>query len=380
MRVLQVTSYFYPHVGGLETYVYNLSKHLVKRGHEVVVYTSNLPKSKHYEVFDGLEIRRFNAFTKPLGNPFTLGMFKSLLNVKGFDIVHAHDEHAFTANLAALTRLINGKPIVISSHGRLSYDYWLGKLLLFLYERTAMRLTLKGAQAVIVLSGSDKEYLSRFGIDPQKIRVIPNALTPFQSNLYPVKEGPEKEYGFEGKHLILYVGQLLRRKGVQYLIDALPKISSAIKDVRLAIVGDGDYKGELMKRVRACKVQGFVDFLGRISNEKLVQMYSKCDVLVLPSLAEGVPNVILEAMSRGKPVIATQIPGITDYFQETAYLVKPSDAESLSEAVIDVLSNNYVAENLGKKGQALLENNFTWSKVADSVLELYNGILNNYKD
>jgi len=294
--------------------------------------------------------------------------------------VHVHDEHAFTANLAALTRLINGKPIVVSSHGRLSYDYWLGKLLLFLYERTAMRLTLKGAQAVIVLSASDKEYLSHFGIDTQKIRVIPNALTPFQRNLDPVKEGPEREDGFEGKRLILYVGQLLRRKGVQYLIDAMPKISSAVKDVKLVIVGDGEYKGKLMKRVRDYKVQGFVDFLGRISDEELMQMYSLCNVLVLPSLAEGVPNVILEAMAQGKPVIATQIPGITDYFQETAYLVKPSDAESLSKAVIDVLSNNYLAENLGKKGQALLENNFTWAKVTDSVLELYNDVLNNYKD
>ena len=87
MRVLQVTSYFYPHIGGLEHYVYNLSKNLVEKGHEVVVCTSNIPESMRYETVDGMEIRRFRSLAEPLGNPLTPGMLKSLVQVKGFDIV-----------------------------------------------------------------------------------------------------------------------------------------------------------------------------------------------------------------------------------------------------------------------------------------------------
>lgn len=371
MRVLQVASYFYPHMGGLETHVYNLSKSLVRRGHEVAIYASNIPPCERRESLDGIEVRRYDPVCEIMGNPIVPSMLGALLKARDFDIVHAHDEHALTANLAALKRSLDGRPLIVTSHGRLSLNGLAEKILLHLYERTMMRLTFRYADGVIALSESDRRYISGLGTDSNKIRVIPNAIDPSRYELAVDKESFLARYGLEGRRLILYTGQLLWRKGVQYLIDAMPEVLGEIRDARLVILGEGEYGRELLRRVRERRLQDYVLFLGRASEEELMAAFSSCDVFVLPSLVEGLPTVVLEAMFFGKPVVAAAIPGVVDYFNKTAYIVPPGSVKGLSEAIVDVLSDRGSAVRRGGDGRRLVEERFTWKRVINSVISMY---------
>ncbi|MGQ9513873.1 MAG: glycosyltransferase family 4 protein [Thermoproteota archaeon] len=363
MRILQVTSYFTPHVGGIESHVLRLSRCLSKEGHEVTVLTTNIPRSRGKEEIDGIEVFRFEAPLRPMGNPLAIGMLKGLLSRRDFDIIHTHDEHAFTTNLAALTRHMGHRPLIVSCHGRLAYNMPFEKGILNVYEKTLMLATLRSAEAVISLSESDKLYLSALGVDGDKIFVIPNAV-----------DIPEKALstgGGRGERIILCVSQLLQRKGVEILVEAMHEVHRAHRNVKLLIVGEGERKDELLKLRSRRGLEGVVVLKERASRDELEDAYVACDLLVLPSFAEGMPTVILEAMARGKPVIATDIPGVRDYFNETALLVPPGDHKKLGEAILRLLGDEELRRRLGQGGRNLVERRFNWDIVARQIIDLY---------
>ena len=114
---------------------------------------------------------------------------------------------------------------------------------------------------------------------------------------------------------------------------------------------------------------------GRVSKDELEEAYAACDLLVLPSFAEGMPTVILEAMARGKPVVATDIPGVKEYFSQTAILVQPGEPHRLSEAIVRVLNDEQLRRRLGREGRRLVESRFTWDIILKQLVDLYRRIL-----
>ena len=107
MNVLQVTPYFLPSVGGIENHVQALSKYLVRKGHEVSILTSGTKSSPKYQIINRLHVYRFKPLISPLENPIALKPLFKLLKIREYDVVHAHDEHGFTTNLAAF--VLNAK-------------------------------------------------------------------------------------------------------------------------------------------------------------------------------------------------------------------------------------------------------------------------------
>jgi len=372
MKILQVSPHFYPFIGGQERYVQCLGRALVKLGHEVVVFTSNFPKGKKYEFIDGVEVYRFDMLFKLLGNPITPGMFSPLIKKCGeFDVIHVHNEHSFASNLCALVKTYFKMPLIVSCHGQLIFDSPFKDLIERIYSKTLGAQVFKKADRIIAISNLDKEYVSSLGISPDKISVVPNGvdLSEYHNPM------PVRMRGFEGKRVVLFVGPIIRRKGPQILIQAVPKIVKDFPDVVFVFVGEGNFKEEAEKLARTLRVEKWTHFTGRISDLKLAQVYQRSDIFALPSFSEALSYSILDAYVFSKPVVSTLTPCITEYLVDNALLVPTGDVDALASAIKLLLTDENLARKLGENGRRLVEMRFAWDVVVKRILQVYNEVM-----
>lgn len=156
---------------------------------------------------------------------------------------------------------------------------------------------------------------------------------------------------------ILYVGMLIYLKGIHVLIKSMSKVVKQYPEQKLLIAGDGEYRGELEKLVRAIKLEDNIVFLGHIDQKILREYLQNCLVMVLPSFTEGLGRVIAEAMACGKPVIATKVGGIPELIRdgENGFLIQPNDSEGLADKIIYFIQNPSVAYEMGEKGKKFVQ-------------------------
>jgi len=185
--------------------------------------------------------------------------------------------------------------------------------------------------------------------------------------------------GAKGKPAtILFVGRLIERKGVPFLIEAMAHLKQHTP-VKLNIVGTGSRQAALERMAAEQGVQDDIHFLGRVSSQELARLYATCDAFVLPSIVdrhgdtEGLGVVLLEAMSYGRPVVASDVGGIPDIVrhESTGLLVPEKDTPALVQALKRLLTDEGLAERLGLAGQAYVRAHFTWSSIVDRIIELY---------
>lgn len=373
MKILQVAPYFYPYVGGQERYVKNLAMALAARGHEVKVFTSNYPKSKKYEVIQGVEIRRFEILCRPFNNPISPTLFFNIIKYcKDFDIIHCHNEHALVSQYCLLAKLNYGIPLIITCHGQLRFNHPLKDLIERMYSKTFGAVLLRWADRVITISQSDKKYIQSLGVPLENIRIIPNGVNP---NFYCSKQlDLPEDLVFKGK-IILFVGPVIKRKGPHILIQAIPHIVKKYPNVAFIFAGDGDFRYEAERLSNLLHVEKWTHFLGYLTQEQLYALYKHCDILVLPSFSEALSYTILDAFAFSKPVVSTQIPCIEDYLSDIALLVPPGDYKALAEAILHLLNNPELAKELGEKGKKMVETNFRWDIVTSKIEEVYTEVL-----
>ena len=375
MRILQVSPYYPPHIGGIEYHVEALSRKLVEAGHEVTVYTSDVPKTRKHEVVDGVEVYRFSCPFAPLNNPIMPGLFLKLIRSTKFDIVHTHGHFHMSSNLVAFSNVFTRRPFVLTSHGAiLGYKGW-KRAVEALFDRTIGEWTLRSANKVIALTPTLANMLEDLGADRSNIVVV-----PFWMDLNQVKPRADVEkfrstYKLGDRKIVLFVGRLLPIKGLEYLIEAAKHA-----ETRPAIVIIGDeapgYSGtkrSLEEKVRALGLESDVFFLGKFSREDLGVAYTAADLFVLPSLGEGMPLVLLEAMAYGKCVIATDIPGNNDLIKDgwNGVLVEPRNSLELAQKIDYLLTNREIAEKLGAQARRDIEQNYNPDVVLSKVLDLY---------
>ena len=370
MKILQVTPYFVPSVGGIESHVENLSNQLVKKGHEVTVFTSNTHSTLPYERRSEFEIFRFRPLFVLFRNPISFEILSKLKTIKKYDIIHAHDEHGFLTNLTALIRKISKIPLVVTCHGDLIPETFFENILITTYEKTLLSFTFKHADSIIALSNAHKNSLQRFNVPVNKISVIPNAIV-FQN--LDTTEGSKfiEKHRLNGKKIILFVGQLLKRKGIQYLLKAMRNIKKIEPNTVLIIIGKGPYQSVLENLTKKLGIQKNVKFLGYVAKDELLEAYSAATLFVLPSFAEGLPTVILEAMAFSKPVVATKIESYPESFEKVLKFVPKKDFDALTKEIVSILQNENLAQRLGRLGAFLVEKEFSWPSVSSKTIELY---------
>ena len=194
------------------------------------------------------------------------------------------------------------------------------------------------------------------------VTVIPYGLT--------IEAKPPKQRQLGEVPKLLFAGRLIERKGLKYLLEALPLIL-AEQPVRLRVVGKGDFEQELKAQCKALGLDAVVNFLGFVSKEELAEEYASCDVFVLPAIVdskgdtEGLGIVMIEALAHEKPVVASAVGGIVDVIRSdmTGILVPERDPHALAQAILTLLSDQSRAEQMGRKGLQDVQTRFNWSRI-----------------
>ena len=375
MRILQVVAYYPPHLGGLEQHVEGLSRKLVEAGHQVTVYTANVPKLKLEEVVDGVNVRRFRCLASPLGNPLTPGLLGRLLKNDRFDIVHTHVHYHMCSNLTVLSNVFRRRPLVLTCHGlELGYHGW-KRALEVAFNRTVGWWTFRSVDRVIALTPTLAGMVEELGARRESTAVVPGWIEPVSADVRVDPAGFRAAYGLAGRKLVVFAGRLLPAKGLSYLIDAVSQCRSR---PMVAIIGDeapgyAGCKESLVEQVKLLGLEKQVLFLGRFAREDLEAAYEAADLCVLPSLGEGLPVSVLEAMSHGKCALGTDVVGIRDVIRDgwNGALVEAKNPAVLAQRIDVLLGDDELRARLGAQARLDVEQNYTPRAVLGRILDVY---------
>jgi glycosyltransferase involved in cell wall biosynthesis len=366
MKIAQLTPYFHPHIGGVESYVLALSKELMKKRHDVTVYTTLLPNTKENENIEGVNVKRIKPLFTLLKTPVTPS-----LKISGYDIVHAHSPPPFHSYFAARFCKKNKIPFVLTYHCDPEIPSFLGRLISAMYMRTFGIYALKNADRIIV---STKTYAATsramWNYEPA---VIPSAVDIKEFN--PNVDGNDirEKYNLDG-NVVLFVGRLVEHKGLEYLIRSARSV-----DAKYLIVGEGELRRKFEEEVKNLGLSDKIIFTGKVSSTELPKYYAASNVFVLPSVArlEAFGLVIAEAMSCGKPVIVSDIPGVRELITDNVegVLVPPMDEKVLSEKINILLSNPEMRKRMGESGRKKVEEKFSWERVIGEIEKVYEEVV-----
>ncbi|HGJ66023.1 MAG: glycosyltransferase family 4 protein [Candidatus Bathyarchaeota archaeon] len=342
LRILMLTPFFSPNIGGVETHLDDLCNFLRNNGHEVFVLTykplTTDAETLSFEKHTSIEIRRINwvgnnLFHKLEPYPifefiyltpllFVYSFFFMAAVHKKIDVIHAHGINA--AFIGKVLGKIYRKKVIVSIHA--IYDLPKKPLLAKL-----LKLTLSSS-TVLTLARKSKEELIKIGLDKQKIAVYTYWVN--QSIFKPLNRlGCKQQLGLEYKFVVLFVGRLLEIKGVKNLLRVASRIVNK-KDISFVFIGDGP----LSTAVKSASVNmGNVIYLGKIDNAQLGLYYNAADVLIIPSIyEEGFGRVILEALSCGTPVIASNKGGIPEALDPSIGILVEPNVDDLYHALISL--------------------------------------------
>lgn len=363
LKVCMVTPYYPPSVGGIERFVSRLSQNLKGRGIGVRVLTGT-----HFgRAVQGDGVIQIPTRINIMGNPLIPGLAKAIDDEAECDLIHAHDEHAFTSNTVAYARPRSGKPVVMHCHGSYTGGSPPWRLFVYAYMKTLGSYTLSRSDVNIALSPSEAKILAGYGA--RNIRIIPNAVDPSELNTNADPTLFRSRYRIGRRKLVLFVGRLIRVKGVHLLPRIASMLNSSRDDVCFAVVGDGPMKEAVKRSAGKLGVANMV-ITGRVSQEELSSAYAAADVLLAPSQSEGMPAVVLEALIFGKPVVVTRLPTLTDYFDRVCRFVDPGDIHGYAKAVNDTLKNPPPEGGL-TEARRLVTTRFNWGKVTDDIVDVY---------
>ncbi|MCX8173836.1 MAG: glycosyltransferase [Thermoplasmata archaeon] len=372
MKILQVAPYFHPHVGGVESHVFALSRGLVELGHEVKVLTANhTNKLPTEEKFEGLEIIRVPTLANLFNTPINPSIFFKVRKLD-FEVAHLHFPPPLASFFAALSLVKLKKPYVLTYHCDVELPVPLGNLIVEVYRNTMGRYTVEHASKIIVHTKTyQATSRSIWNLEPV---IIPSAVDT--QRFSPERFSPELKKRYGTFRIVLFVGRLVYQKGVSFLIDAFQYLPN---NVLLLIVGDGPEMENLKKLAKIRNLEHRVIFLGRISHFELPSYFATCDVFVLPSVSrlEAFGLVIVEAMASGKPVVVADIPGVNEVIEDgrEGLLCKPMNPEDLAEKIKRLLENPDLARRLGENGRKTALEKYEWRKIAKDVERVYMEVL-----
>jgi glycosyltransferase involved in cell wall biosynthesis len=382
MRVLQICHDFPSAVGGGATHVHHLSKELVKLGHQVTVFTTDLigkgeRASRAFEEMDGISVRRFRVTSIPMvgldvGN-IPLGMLPAILKKTDYDIVHVHSYRFFSTWIVPIVHILKPRvPIIMTSHSAHEPSRpWRIRIFDNIWGKPIFRSVAR----VIALTDIERGYLVSLGCPADRIRIIPNGVDSFLLDYVPNIQRFKTSFNITHEKLALFVGRIGLGKGLDILVDAIPQVLAQLgRDVLFLFVGpDWGDREALEQRARALGIEGNILFTGSLAGESLLDAYHSSAIVVLLSRFDASPLVLVEAMAAAKPVVATRVGGIPNVVREgvTGILVEPEDPTSAAAAMIRLLSDSRLAEQFGQAGKALVRARYQWNQIAGQVANLY---------
>jgi len=355
MKVLFVSDIYYPHVGGVSEHIYHLANEFEKIGNHVSILTSNMDgkfrpdEDRVIRVGDSMIIRSNRSHSR-----IAYRVSKSALSriVNKFDIIHIHG--IIGPTLPILTLMVSRRINILTFHPTFDYSHLL-KIFKGYLKRYFKRIDGK-----IAVSKTARDSIEKYF--PGDYKIIPNGV-----DIKRFKQG-NPTVGLTNE--ILFVGRIEPRKGLQYLINALPIVKKEIPEIKLTVAGGG-YKG--MRLYIPEEVKDLIQFLGFVEPDKLPEIFRRANIFVSPATyGESFGIVLIEAMASGIPVIASDIPGYRCVIEhgKNGLLVPPRDPEEIANAIIRVTKNRDLNSYLIKEGLKSAER-YSWDKIAKKVLNFY---------
>ena len=380
MKILMLTWEYPPRiVGGIARVVHDLSKRLIKDGHEVTVVTyrdnADVPE---YENDKGVNVYRVDNYMIHPNNFIDwimqlnfnmLSKATEIINKEGgFDVIHAHD---WLVTYAAKSfKNAYDIPIVATIHateaGRNSGIH--DETQRYIND-TEWLLTYEATEVIVNSNYMKNEIQRLFGLPFDKINVIPNGIN--LSNFTGIERDYDfrRQYAMDNEKIILYVGRLVYEKGVQHLIAAMPKILSNYNDAKLIIAGRGGMMDELRAEASNLGLNDKIYFTGYLNSKQVQKMYKCADVAVFPSTYEPFGIVALEAMLAGVPTVVSDVGGLDEIVTHGVDGMKSyaGNANSIADSVTALLYDHQLATNVSKKAKQKVKDQFNWEKIAQDT-------------
>jgi len=368
-------------VGGVAPHVSEISEALVKRGHEVHIFTRR-GDFETYDRINGVHYQRADVDSSGdvLAQMHRMcdalyDRFEAVQKLFGrFDIVHGHDWHP----VLALTRIKEGYrlPFLLTMHstewGRngnqfgygisqeISHREWLG-----CYE---------ASKVIVTTRRMLDELMWIYSLPEEKVRIIPNGIVTGKLRRVLDAGRIKEKYGVHPMApLILFCGRMSIQKGPDILVEAMPRILSYRPDARFIFMGEGGMREECERRARELGVADACRFLGYTPSSEKQDLINACDMMCVPSRNEPFGVVVLEAWDACKPVVATEAVSIIKNFEDglLAY-VQP---ESIAWCINRLLGNPDEMKKIAKAGCSRIDAEFSWERIAKRTEDVYEEVL-----
>ena len=402
LNILMVADYFFPdELGGSKRYIYDISKALAEKSHNIHVLVrrarKNLPSE---EMIDGVNVHRYNVinlkvslfhhYSCILGAFFT---FNRLIKKVHFDVINFHHPlSALGVNLSIRSRKI---PKIYTSHScwsgelKLELDYYRQDKFFFrkslrifffwlrrLEARLIQKINFNKCKKIWVLSENSKSETIRYHVSKEKIEVIPGGVDTSRFHPSDDRISVRKELNMpQDKFIIMSAGRLVFRKGFDNLIKAMPEIVKKFREkVYLLIAGDGLLEKELKDLTKRLKLENHIGFLGAVDNEKIPLYYCSSDLFVIPSrYMEPFGLVILEALSSGTPALGTPIGGIKEILAkfDKRLLFDSVEPESISKLIEHFIVSGHEYNEIKNKCRDYILKNYSWGVLILKIENLY---------
>jgi len=390
-------TYWYPlHAADTQaTYVHDINRHLVRRGHCVTVVTPGDPSQPPTDTFDGVEVIRFpmdipadlsyghvaQSRVNWLGRLTRLAVMGNYLDAqyratlalareRKADVIHAHWAIP-TGPAAVLAAKRLRLRSVITMHGgdvyvnrEQGYDFptrW--------YVRPALKWTLRHADALTAITDDCRQHALRAGAPDERIRLVFNGTD--LRRFSPSNNG-RAELPF-GPQMIFACRQLFPRKGIRFLLQAAAKVKPQFPALKVVIAGDGFERPDLLRLAAELGIADDVTFLGWVPNAELPPYYRAAALSVIPSLEEGFGIPAAEAMGCEVPVVATDAGGLPEVVEHgvTGLVVPRGNADAIANAMTSLLGDPALRHRMGQAGRQRALRLFDWDRTAEQLEQIY---------
>ena len=374
MRIVQVSPFFFPHAGGVESHVRALASEFSRGGHEVTVVTSRFDRSlPAEESFEGYRVLRTRTSGVWLNTPIDPGTRRTIRELSP-EVFHFHYPPPLTAYYGL--RALRGSriPVVLTYHCDLYLPGLRGRVVTSAYRRFFLPPTFRRVNRFIV-------HTESYGRTSLALRGRPLEIIPSSVDLERFRPDEDvsavrRMLGLEGKRVLAFTGRLVPHKGIDVLLRALPRLPA---DVVLHVVGRGPTLPNLATTARRLGVEERVRFCPNVSDADLPKFLRAADLFVFPSQnrLEGFGLAVAEAMAAGLPVVIADMPGVREVIDPgvEGVLVEPLLVSDLVEQIRRLLDDPETRRKMGAAARQRAEERYSVRVVAGALIRVYQSLL-----
>ena len=376
-----------PHLyfGGVERRIVETSK-LLANEVDMTVYSGTKKGFNRTTTVGGATVIPCHSTDRlyPLDNWVFNRTISKMFNKIKADVYEAHAISGY-GFLNILRKQKIKKPFIQTVHGVLADEYIqssksvapslkikLSNFFMRYLGRIEKDVTRKATVIVTVSQYSAQKIVELYGVDRKRIRIVPNGVD--LQKFEPAEDCKKVKdlIGGNCENVVLFVGNLIPRKGLHFLIEAAKYVIKEMKNTKFVVVGDGPLRNHLISYSKEQGVSGNFVFLGNVSEDELPRLYNCADIFVSPSIQEGLGITLLEAQATAKPVVAFNLTAISEVVKDrvTGLLVKPDSLE-LANALSSLILDKELRERMGDAGREYVSKNFSWNSCAQQMKQIY---------